>query len=434
MRKILLLFVCIGVLLLVSFPDLVAYATLNIAQLNRIHSGANSTLPGSTTELFIEALKYRDSFHLRWQSAVALASGNDLQRAAEVIKPLLKQKPLPVSVLGDAITILVAAGKTDLALAEYAPSLTPLILQPSIAAELYARAQESNAPVKLTLAQRSILFAQALGLDQALPDYLAWYGNWEPDFNAALSSAKANHKNFWDNVNWMTKWPLTKSNKSGAPNRDDQLLLLSALSTMLHQDIGVEQLGPNLISNGGFEGWDSLTKQPYGWEYTYMSTGFPWNRAGYAVGVDTLDADHDKHALRVSNLFLEQDASKEPARAGLMHKPIDIAPLTPFVLAFSYCTFTEAENAARVYLTSDQAVFAPIEQALPQSAGEWRRITIISNNASLTTAQLTPILRSFGVGSVWFDDVSIHFLEKGVVTLGDKILYNEYSLPARCDR
>jgi hypothetical protein len=206
-----------------------------------------------------------------------------------------------------------------------------------------------------------------------------------------------------ETLQWYTI-PITGTDSKGQPTEPDRSLVAAQLGV----PVETVQFGPELVTNGGFEHYEVLNDLVSGWHHSFMSRGNPRNLAAFVVGVDSSNAWNDSHAMRVDGLYRENNPELEGARAGFWHRePITVQPDTPYVVSFAYRTREVQGNVAAVWLTGEQNVFWKHDKRLPPTGGEWKQETFVVWNRSGNEARIRPLLRSWGEGSVWFDDFSI---------------------------
>jgi hypothetical protein len=144
-----------------------------------------------------------------------------------------------------------------------------------------------------------------------------------------------------------------------------------------------------------------------------MSIKGPFNIAAFVVGVDSDNAWNGSRSMRVDGLYREQKPKRSVARAGFWHNDhIPLKPDTPYVISFAYRTYQVKGNVAAVWLTGGKDVLWQHDKRLPPTGGEWIHKTFVGWNHSGGEVRVRPLLRSFGEGSVWFDDFSIREVKR----------------------
>lgn len=229
------------------------------------------------------------------------------------------------------------------------------------------------------------------------------------------------HTGFWrsaqnlgiiENLRWRANFPRDVGRSDGLVPMSEgefQVLIARHLST----DPSNVVLGRNLVPNSGLEQLDLVTRMPRWWTPVYMATGEPWNVGYFSVAVD---ADtRDNTIARIDGLSIETLPSRELGRAGFAVVPIRLAAGRLYAVALDYCTLQTNPDAVRVFLSTNQAIFPPIERVL-SSSETWRRMVIVFRNNSLESEMVYPAVRLFSTGTAWFDNFSIR-----EVTLHDPI-------------
>jgi hypothetical protein len=147
-----------------------------------------------------------------------------------------------------------------------------------------------------------------------------------------------------------------------------------------------------------------------GWHRSFMSTGRPWNFALFVVGADRSRAYEGRAALRVEGVQIEQQADREPARAGLWHSSISIPAGAAYSVSFAYTTLGLADNGASFWLSDQPLLGVASDHYLAASEGQWREVTVVAWNRSGKDAAIAPLVRAWGQGSLWVDAVSVRLL------------------------
>jgi hypothetical protein len=373
-----------------TLPTLQARALFNSAQIARLRGTI-------TPARYVAALaRLPDDTHMRWQTGAALAEAGQITAATDVLSPLVHQPTTHKQATTMLLTTLALAGREPEAARIYQSLDTPPDLPPPIAARVlegFFRGDDV-APPEMT---RQLL-TRVFGLSEYVEAF-------QP-FGRRLSEP-----NFWSSdvgqrsrqaLRWYTR-PITDSDRQTTHPEPDRSLVAEQLGVPTE----AISFGPELVTNGGFEHYDRLNGRIAGWRYSFMSLGNPRNLAAFVVGVDNTSPWNGALSARIDGLYLERAAERQPARAGLWHKGIGIKPGIPYVVSFAYRTQGVEGNVAAVWLTQASDVFWLNEKLFPPTGGEWKQETIVGWNRSGSETAIYPLLRSWGEGSVWFDDVSI---------------------------
>ena len=191
---------------------------------------------------------------------------------------------------------------------------------------------------------------------------------------------------------------------------DDQRIVAELLGVSV-EDV---ELGPNLVENGGFEEW--VDGRPEWWKWSNMATGNPRNRGTFLGGQDMLTSWEGGAAL-VNGLWVQRFQEREPGRAGFWQvdeddnrkslRSIALNPYAPYILSFCYCTEGAYEDTAAVWVSPDAQVMFQGDHWSPDTDGNWWRFVAVGWNRLDVEAAVRPLLRSFGPGQVWFDQVEL---------------------------
>ncbi len=163
-------------------------------------------------------------------------------------------------------------------------------------------------------------------------------------------------------------------------------------------------LGPNLIENAGFEQGET---SPLGWDWSLMEGGDIRNKAAFRGGMDGFEVYEGERSSRVEGFWTETAEDREGARAGYWAKEVELGPNTLWVLSFYYRTWNLGDGDASVWVSSDPEVIFAHDHGWPATGGVWRKAVIVGWNRKASAAVVKPLLRNWGVGKVWFDEVAL---------------------------
>jgi hypothetical protein len=188
------------------------------------------------------------------------------------------------------------------------------------------------------------------------------------------------------------------------------------VAELLGVPVEAVELGPNLVENGGFERV-SKGDWPEAWEWHNPATSQPYNRAAFVGGVDRLDPLLGGLAARVDGFWIETLPDRSRAWAGFrVLYEIPASPDDLYMVSFDYRTERSLGDSAGIWVSPTE-IFFGWELFLPPTDGAWRHAVGLSRSASVQTASAPDILvRSWGVGHVWFDNVRF----QSICVLGDK--------------
>jgi hypothetical protein len=195
------------------------------------------------------------------------------------------------------------------------------------------------------------------------------------------------------------------------PLYDRQLIETQDVTELVRAGLGMTfttiSLGPNLMSNGSFERIEYSTRLPRLWSQHRWVGSPSYDIGSYVVGVDSLIALHGKHAGRIDGIAVERGVSEE-SRAGLWHVPVWLNAGVPYAVSFVYRTsgYDGRLHGPSIYFSEDVRAFS-YEQFLPAAEAGWRRVILIAANRSGRDSAIEPLIRLWGVGTLWVDDVSV---------------------------
>jgi hypothetical protein len=330
------------------------------------------------------------------QMGLALAEIGHLDASVKILLYLTRKHEINEPV-GELLTTLVFSGYEKEAGQIYKKLVSPPDLSPGIAARVLNGFLKSgsDAPPDMTRHLLTIVFGlnEQIAAFQQFGEQLSDPDFWHTDLG----------KKTRETLQWYTL-PITGTDSKGQPTEPDRSLVASQLGV----PVETVQFGPELVTNGGFEHYEISNDLVSVWHHSFMSRGNPRNLAAFVVGVDSSNAWNGSHAMRVDGLYRENNPELKGARAGFWHRePITVQPDTSYVVSFAYRTQEVQGNVAAVWLTGEQNVFWKHEKRLPPTGGEWKHETFVVWNRSGNEARIRPLLRSWGEGSVWFDDFSI---------------------------
>ena len=395
---------------------------LNLAQLQRTRSNSQAAAAAFDQSLALTPQNRR----IREEAVRALLEIGKPEAARSMLLPLLGQNPVDTHTLD----LLLAAGLEGDALHVYNAFDSPPKLTYQVAAEVSTAYLQQSGTLPLTSAQQATLLAQALSSRIDSPELQPLLGQLaNKDF---WPSEEGRHLR--DVLIWRGRTESAGLVESDIPSPDKSNGCAvdsgerERVAAMLGKTPSEIQLGTDLVPNCGFEerlpGSDAIR----GWETSFMTSGSPWNRATFVIGTDTYLPYAGERSLRIDGLAIETRPDREPARAGLWlwDSPPRFTRATPYAISLAYRTDQGHAPGAALYLyTPDPAAFVP-EQSLPSTQGRWRRATLIIWNRSTADTTVAPLLRSFGEGSVWFDDFSLRpVLTRGPIAPREPLLFLE---------
>lgn len=379
--------------LYVNWPVWQAHVFFNRAQLARLSGNTN---PG----YYVRALALApDNDHMRWQAALALVELGQSETAAELLLPFVPYHDLDQRTANFLLNTLIV-GRRDREAARSYQNLhsPPPPSSPAVAAHLLRGALQQSVSVPPEMTRR--LLTTLFGLSEQVEAFQSFGAQLsDPDFWNTELGVKTRHA-----LDWYTGPVAHTSTMLQVEEPDRQLL-----AELLNVPAEAITFGPELVTNGSFEQYDHLRSDLYGWHFSFMSTGEPWNLAAFVVGLDTQHAWDGELAIRIEGLYRETYSERQPARAGFWHQhDIAVTSGVPYVVSFVYRTEGFVEETAAVWVSSEDLVFWNGDKILPNTDGQWSRVTAVAWNRSGKEAKIRPLLRSWREGgSVWFDACTI---------------------------
>lgn len=188
--------------------------------------------------------------------------------------------------------------------------------------------------------------------------------------------------------------------------------------TFIADRIGVTSsqvgLGPDQVGGGGFEDEASGATLDY-WRLNQMADGVSWGEGLFIGGRDIFMPAAGEIAGRIDGLWQGDPVDSVPASAGFqLEGVIPIAPSQAFLVDLRYRSSGRAESSnAAVNLGGTFAVLASEgiewgdEVRLPGAGNGWQREFLLVINPAEEEQTMRLLLRNWGTGSVWFDEVTI---------------------------
>jgi hypothetical protein len=376
-------------LILVGLPRLYGLSLFNAAELARVHGTIQPAFYAESVRLL------PDNDHVRYQAGAGLFAAGLPGEAAATLQPLAARRSVDPAVAALLVGSLVAAGQPDQALRVY----TDFRPEPPIADWIAAGLVSGATFPALDSTLRKDLLAQVFGLDTSTPDFQTFvHQTGDPAFWAGAAGQRTGAA-----LAWAGQPP--PEDPSGDIRPDG-----AVLAGLLGSGAGTWTLGPEQIVNGGFELPSMVNSVGQGWHRSFMSTGRPWNFALFVVGADRSRAYEGRAALRVEGVQIEQQADREPARAGLWHSAISVPAGAAYSVSFAYTTRGLADNGASFWLSDQPLLGVASDHYLAASEGQWREVTVVAWNRSGKDAAIAPLVRAWGQGSLWVDAVSVRLL------------------------
>jgi hypothetical protein len=181
--------------------------------------------------------------------------------------------------------------------------------------------------------------------------------------------------------------------------------------------------GENRISNGSFESWDE-PDIPQGWSWA-ATTADLFDKALVVGGADARNIYDGTHSARIARLWQMNIAGRAPFRAGFSTQIRPDPAARYHVLSFAYKTDKVNATPAAILFDCFNGSTSGDYQFVPDTEGEWRTVMLIGSLKESCAQQANLFLANFGVGDVWFDDVS--FLP---IQTRDSVIEGDLSRPS----
>ena len=149
----------------------------------------------------------------------------------------------------------------------------------------------------------------------------------------------------------------------------------------------------NLLECFSFDDKKNFEKN---WYFSDMAGKPPYSDASFTIGLDR----RDEHGmLRIMGFFLDNEKEKQRARGGVWSKKRFFIEKGVYLFSFDYFTKTGRENPSFFLGKGIKTV------KLPDTGKTWKKVIYILNNASNRHRVLKPLIRIWGTGSMWVDNV-----------------------------
>jgi hypothetical protein len=171
-------------------------------------------------------------------------------------------------------------------------------------------------------------------------------------------------------------------------------------------------LGKNLISGENLEDRDFPEKY---WAFSDMSDREPFSKGSFYGDID----EYENNCLRIMGFFKEKTEKKRPSRAGFRYRK-NIPLEWKFYLFYFKYKIQEGTEIASFWLSN----VLKKEPRLESNPMKWKECFYLFNNSQMKMAEVKPLLRMWGTGSVWFDNISLfelniegRFVEKDLLII-----------------
>lgn len=241
-------------------------------------------------------------------------------------------------------------------------------------------------------------------IDKEIPDLslydLIYYLSWMENFTLAedLLSWGCEEKKIGEDVYEELKKDLKQRKKErGADEVVIQELSYPSIVSLGDNDLKIV-LGRNLLAGGSFNLKNSLKQF---WTFSDMSDREPFSKGSFFGDIDYLESS----CLRVMCFFEKMVDGKGPARGGFWYNNRIFLQQRPYVFCFRYKTLHESENPS-FWLS-----YGLKEPRTGPASSAWKKVYFVFNNSHFKLEFVKPLLRMWGTGSVWFDDIGLYEIE-----------------------
>jgi len=176
---------------------------------------------------------------------------------------------------------------------------------------------------------------------------------------------------------------------------------ISKVKDILVKELNIkkELIGDNLIQFPDFDGEKNYLKY---WFFSNMSDTEPFGKGAFYVNLDKISSNN---VIKVINLFINNKNAKALARGGIWYKKLISVNKGFYFFSFDYWTKTGKEKP-RLWLWKGITI-----PWLPCTERRWKKIVYILNNVNGEIKKLKPLIRMFGKGSMYVDNVVLGKLE-----------------------
>jgi tetratricopeptide (TPR) repeat protein len=177
---------------------------------------------------------------------------------------------------------------------------------------------------------------------------------------------------------------------------DDQRIVAEWLGVAV-EDV---EVGPSLVENGGFEeGEKGQVERWYFWAYS--------GRGGeglYFAGLDSLAAEGN--AARIIGLRGGPVGDGTATYGEYIGEELTLPPGDWYIIS-SYYRSQNLDGNGLLFVGEDSKGGARLTHTyLEDSSGDWHKVSVLVPGQSQEMAVI-PVVRNWGLGSVWFDDVQV---------------------------
>jgi hypothetical protein len=212
--------------------------------------------------------------------------------------------------------------------------------------------------------------------------------------------------NLVDYCSWKENYPLRdylmktlslndpggKISKIESLPMEKSIEVLNKLLSEKHEIKGIS-LGNNLVKSGSFEDVDQIISN---WNFSNMAGFKPFSDGSFTMGSCQINGNGN---LRLMGFFVNNEQGKSNARGGAWYGSLIPTEKKYYLFSFDYMVKTGKERPA-FWLSKGIP-----EQRLPPTKGKWKKVLFFFNNSKGATTFWKPLIRMWGTGSMWIDNV-----------------------------
>jgi len=230
---------------------------------------------------------------------------------------------------------------------------------------------------------------------------LVYYLNWMENFSLAgdLLDLSYEEKKIGKDEYEALKEDLISRKRKQSPKKEliQELALDSPFVSLDYNGLKII-LERNLLRDGSFEKKNSLKQF---WTFSDMSDREPFSKGSFYGGRDHFE----NKCMRVMGFFVNNLDGKSPVRGGFWYSERIFLEEKTYCFCFSYKTLHESENPS-FWLS-----YGLKEPRTGPASLTWKKVYFIFNNSHYKLEFVKPLLRMWGTGSVWFDNIGLYEIE-----------------------
>jgi hypothetical protein len=169
-------------------------------------------------------------------------------------------------------------------------------------------------------------------------------------------------------------------------------------------------IGKNLLEYPGIEFTKSAYRKLFeeNWTFADMAGTTPYADGSFTIGMDNKNGNG---MLRIMGFWTDSARGKHRPRGGVWSKKRFAIDKGYYLFSFDYLTKTGKEKPS-FYLTKGIR-----RVILPPANGKWKKVIFILNNSTAKHRLLKPLVRIWGTGSMWLDNVFLAKITDPVFTI-----------------